>query len=99
MCINQKITFYLPFLKGLSINNLNIWGTNNKLNFSFKNTVWIKGYGALFYDQANNLIKVRIDKAKTGFINVTGKVFAELKAQENDFITVNRPWVEIQLPK
>lgn len=98
LCLNQKLTFYLPFLNGLAINNINIWGNYNKLNFSFKNKVWIKGHGALFYEKNTNMIKIRIDKAKTGFINVTGKVFAELKAMENDFITVNRPWVEIQLP-
>ena len=98
MCLNQKLTFYLPYLKGLSINNINIWGDNNKLSFSFKNKVWIKGYGGLFFDEAKNMIRVRIDKAKTGFINVTSKVFAELKAMENEFITVNRPWIYIQLP-
>jgi hypothetical protein len=82
LCLNQKLTFYLPFVKGLNINNINIWGNNNKLNFSFKNGVWIKGYGALFYDELNSKIKIRIDKAKAGFLNVTTRVFNELKAQE-----------------
>lgn len=98
MCLNNKMTFYVPFIGGVSLNNINIWTNNNKLNFSLKNGVWIKGNGAVFYEEAKKLIRVRIDKAKTGFINVTGRVFGELKALENDFIKVNRPWVEISLP-
>lgn len=98
MCLNNKMTFYVPFVGGLSLNNINIWTDNNKLNFSIKNGVWIKGYGAIFYEEANKKIRIRIDKAKTGFLNVTGKVFSELKALENDFVSVNRPWVEISLP-
>tara|TARA_B100001971_G_C18268046_1_gene596600 strand:- start:33062 stop:33775 length:714 start_codon:yes stop_codon:yes gene_type:complete len=98
MCLNKKMTFYLPFVGGMSINNINIWTDNNKLNFSLKNGVWIKGYGGIFYDEDQRKIRIRIDKAKTGFINVTGKVFSELKAMENEFVSVNRPWVEISLP-
>lgn len=98
MCLNQKMTFYVPFIGGVSLNNINIWTDKNKLNFSLKNGVWIKGYGTIFYEEANKLIRVRIDKAKAGFLNVTGRVFSELKGLENDYVKVNRPWVEISLP-
>jgi len=98
MCLNQKMSLYIPYIKGVSINNINFWATNNKMNFSIKNKVWIKGYGAIFFDETKQMVRIRIDKAKTGFINVTGKVFSELKGMENDFIKVNRPWVEITLP-
>lgn len=98
LCLNQKMTAYLPGIKDVSISSLNLWATDNRLNFSFKNSVWIKGHGKIWYHADQKLIKIRIDKAKAGFFNVTGKVFAELKAQENDFIKVNRPYVEITLP-
>ncbi len=55
----------------------------------------IKGYGAVFYE--GDKIRIRLDKVKYKFIPITGRVFGELKKLENDKISVNRPWIEIQL--
>ena len=98
LCINKKMKFYIPFLGGVDFNNLNIWTNNNKFNFSVKNKVWLKGYGEVFYSQTEGLIKLRLDKVRAGILNVTGRVFSELEKIENDYVKVNRPWVEITLP-
>ncbi|MCO4753728.1 MAG: hypothetical protein KC478_04565 [Bacteriovoracaceae bacterium] len=98
LCINKKMDFYLPFIGGVGFNNINIWTNNNKFDFSLKNKIWIKGYGEVFYYPSEGLIKLRLDKARAGILNVTGRVFSELEKLENNYLKVNRPWVEITLP-
>ena len=49
----------------------------------------------MFYE--GDKIRIRLDKVKYKFIPITGRVFGELKKLENDKISVNRPWIEIQL--
>ena len=98
LCLNQKLYFFLPSFQGANFNSVNVWAENNKLNFSLKNGVWVKGEGAIFYEAGQKTVRIRVDKAKAGFFNVTGKLFAELKEKESDFMKVNRPWIEIALP-
>lgn len=99
LCLNQKMSFYLPFIGGVSVNNINVWANSNTLEFSLKNKVWIKGNGAIFFDKDTQQVRIRVDKAKTGFLNITGKFFREIKAMENDFLKVERPWITIDLPQ
>ena len=98
LCLNQKMYFYIPFISAAPVDNINIWANKNVLRFSLKNGVWIKGDGAIFYDEDQKLVRIRIDKAKAGFLNVTGKLFAELKKLEGETMTVKRPWIEIPIP-
>lgn len=98
MCLNQKMSFYLPFIDGVSVNNVNIWTNNNSLQFSLKNGVWIKGYGKIFHEARDKLVRIRVDKAKAGFFNVTAKFFSEIKEFESETVSVERPWIEIKLP-
>lgn len=81
------------------MNNINVWANSNTLEFSLKNKVWIKGNGAIFFDKDTQQVRIRVDKAKTGFLNITGKFFREIKAMENDFLKVERPWITIDLPQ
>ena len=55
----------------------------------------IKGNGKTYYE--NNQIRIRIDKAKVGFINVRGRLFKELEKLESDKVQVNEPWIEFDL--
>ena len=55
----------------------------------------IKGNGNTYFE--NNQIRIKITKAKVGFLNVRGRLFKELEKLESDKISVNEPWIEIDL--
>jgi hypothetical protein len=56
----------------------------------------IKAEGSFQYGQ--DQVKIRIDKVKASFLNITGKVFDELEKLQNENIVVSRPYVTILLP-
>lgn len=100
-CLNNEGVFSLKLMEttkeGKTDKIQNIWFSTKgtKMNFKLKAAgATIKGRGATFYE--DNIVKIRIDKAKAGFFNVRGKLFKELKKVENENITVNLPWIEIQ---
>ncbi len=97
LCLNQKLYLSLPSIDGSKLGNIVLAVEKNKLVFSLKSGVTIKGTGAIFYNNAK-LIRIRVDKAKAGALNVIKRVFKEFKKLESDMIKVNRPWVEIALP-
>jgi hypothetical protein len=100
-CLNKEGVFSLKLMEttkeGRTDKIQDIWFSTKatKMNFKLKAAgATIKGRGATFYE--DNSVKIRIDKAKAGFFNVRGKLFKELKKMENENITVNLPWIEIQ---
>ncbi len=69
---------------------------NNTMNFQMKaQGLKIKGNGKTYFE--NNQIRIRVDKAKVGFLNVRGRLFNELEKLESEKVSVNEPWIEIQL--
>lgn len=57
----------------------------------------VKGRGFISYDQNTGRIAVKITEVKFGILNVTGKVFDELKKQKNDKLVVKEPNVFYQV--
>lgn len=101
-CLNNSSEFYTSYIsfsnnKGTSLSGLGLYVNKNYLNFNVKVGVNVKGNGQIWYDHSKKQIKIRIDRAKAGFINVRGKLFDELRALESEKIRVNEPWVEIDL--
>jgi hypothetical protein len=102
-CLNTKGSFSFSSVsimdkkedKRTILDSLNLTVIKNKLNFSIKQGVTIKGDGDIFYE--DDSVRIKIKKAKAGIINVTGRLFNELKKLESDSIKVERPWVEISL--
>jgi hypothetical protein len=53
----------------------------------------VKSMGQMSYDAVSGKLTVKISEVKFGFINITGKVFDELRNQENDKLKVKQPYV------
>jgi hypothetical protein len=57
----------------------------------------VKSYGSMTYDQSSGVLSIRIAEVKFGFLNVTSKVFDELKKSESDKLKVKPPFVYYKL--
>lgn len=53
----------------------------------------VKSHGNMAYDAASGKLTVKISEVKFGFLNITGKVFDELKKQQSETLTVKEPYV------
>lgn len=88
-------------LGGVSIKNLNFKVTAGKFELSADIKAQIsgtaKGSGTIKYEAGAKKLTVKISEVKFGFLDVTSKIFDELKKQENATLKVNRPYVYLTL--
>jgi hypothetical protein len=93
------------FLKDISVNNIKVGQAQlNIKNNSFTGSIrveldikaTVKLEGTTHYDLSDKTIRVKIDRARVGILNITGMLFDELKKMESDKITVQRPYVIIK---
>jgi hypothetical protein len=86
-------SFKLDYLK-LNINR-------NSFKGEFKGDVSkgikVKMEGNTWYNPESNVVKIKIDKAKAGFINIKNTIFKELKNNESDKLRVDKPYIFISL--
>lgn len=102
-CLNNKGKVRIGLLKSTdkeknkttSISSLYLSVDGDKLYFSMKQGVTVKGYGRVFYE--GDKIRIKVNKVKAGFLNVTNKFWGEIKKAESESIILNRPWIEILL--
>lgn len=59
----------------------------------------VKMSGAVFYEQDKSQIRLRLDKAKAGFLNVHSQIFEQLEKAQSEKLIVQKPWVTIILSK
>lgn len=57
----------------------------------------VKSYGTISYNSSTGLLMLKISEVKFSILNVTGKVFEELKKNENEKMKVRQPYVYISL--
>lgn len=57
----------------------------------------VRSSGTMSYDQASGVMTIKISEVKFSFLNITGKVFEELKKQESEKLKVKQPYVYLQL--
>lgn len=70
--------------------------SNSKLKFQVKvSGLKAKGKGRTYYQ--NNMIRIKIDEAKVGPVNVKNKLFDALKKMRSETVRVNKPWIEIDV--
>ena len=82
--------------KETKVENLNIDIRSNSVDFRVKASGFnVKGDGKVYFEE--DKVRVRIDKAKAGFLNVKGILFKELDKMESQNVKVNRPWITIYL--
>lgn len=53
----------------------------------------VKSNGNMSYDAPTGKLTLKISEVKFGFLNITGKVFDELKKQQSETLKVNEPYV------
>lgn len=88
-------------LGGFDLSSFKIDIYNNKLKAETKSSIssgiTIKLEGTSEYKISENIIELRIDKAKAGILNIKSKLFDELKQMESESITVREPYIYIDL--
>lgn len=84
----------LDYLK-LNINGHNFKGETKG---DVTKNVKVKFEGQTHYFQDKRQVRVKISKAKAGFISVKGTIFKELKKAQSDNLRVNEPYIYINLP-
>jgi hypothetical protein len=57
----------------------------------------VKVNGMVYYENDQNRIRLRLDRARAGFINVLSQVFEQLEKNQSAKLIVQRPWVTIIL--
>jgi len=57
----------------------------------------VKALGQMSYDSQKGQLAIKISEVKFGFLNITSKVFDELKKNESDRLRVKEPYVYYQL--
>lgn len=57
----------------------------------------VKGSGNISYDAASGMMTIKISEVKFSFLNITNKVFEELKKNENEKLRVSKPYVYLKL--
>jgi hypothetical protein len=98
-CLNKSMDLRVGNYKvdGTSkLSQLKFRSINHHLNYEIKIAgVSIKGKGKTYFQQ--DKIRLKIDTAKVGPVNVKKKLFSELKKMQSPTVRVNSPWVEIDL--
>ncbi len=84
---------------GISALDLKITNGNYALSANVKADVSgkVKSSGTMAYNASTGLVTLKIQEVRFSILNVTGKVFEELKKMENENIKVNQPYVYIKV--
>lgn len=81
----------------LGINSLDMKTNNGKYDLSaeVKSSISgkVKSNGNMSYDHVSGKLTIKISEVKFGILNITGKVFDELKKKENEKMKVKEPYV------
>ena len=98
-CLNVKGSLRVKKYKQKGkeqFSNLKFDTTGSKMKFEIKTSgIKAKGKGRTYYQ--NNMIRIKIEKANVGPINVKKKLFDALKKMRSDTFRVSSPWIEIDV--
>lgn len=92
-------TFSKAIDADLGVNSLDLKTNAGKYDLSAEVKAQISGKvksnGQMSYDAASGKLSVKISEVKFGFLNITGKVFDELKKNESASMQVKEPYVHL----
>jgi len=98
--ISQSV-FNIEPQETTTIKNFNATVSNHsfalKVTAKVDITATVKASGKVWYLKDENQIKVKLRKAKVGFISIKGKIFSELEKDTSGKILVRRPYIFIDL--
>ena len=88
-------------LGGVGVKNLNLKVVGGKFDLSAEVQAQIsgtaKGNGTIKYEVTTKVLTVKVSEIKFGFLDVTSKVFDELKKQESPTLRISKPYVYVTL--
>ncbi len=78
------------------VNDADLRFNKNGLNFTIRAAGFnVKGSGKAYYTPG--LLRIKVERAKVGILNVKNKVFDELEKVQSQSVRVSNPWIEIDL--
>lgn len=84
-------------LAGVGVSSLDLKTNAGKYDLSAEVKAQVSGKvksnGNMSYDATTGKLTLKISEVKFGFLNITGKVFDELKKQQSETLKVNEPYV------
>lgn len=87
-------SFYEGSKKQLS--NFTMTTQNSSMSFRVSASgITVRGEGETYFE--GEMVRIKITKARAGFLNVKGRLFRELQAIASESVRVNNPWIEIDL--
>jgi hypothetical protein len=99
--LTQSIALALSEKSNLGINSLDLKTNGGRYDLSadIKSQISgkIRSNGQMSYDDLNGKLTVKISQVKFGILNITGKVFDELKKKENEKLIVKQPYLYYSL--
>lgn len=99
--LNASLAEVVADKSALTINSLNITSSSGKYDLSADVKAQISGKvkssGNVSYEARTGLLTLKISEVKFGILNLTGKVFDELKKKESDKLKVKQPYVYYSL--
>jgi hypothetical protein len=86
---------------GLKINSVSFTINGGKFYLSAEVKAQVSGkvksYGSISYEASSGKLAIKISEVKFSVMNVTGKVFDELRKHESEKLKVNEPYVYYQM--
>jgi hypothetical protein len=86
-----------PLLGNIGVSSLDLKTNAGKYDLSVEVKAQISGKvkskGNMSYDPDSGKLTIKISEVKFGFLNITSKVFDELKKQQSETLKVNEPYV------
>jgi hypothetical protein len=79
------------------VKSMNFKMTAGAFNFTADYSGKVKGNGSMSYDKTTSVLAIKISEVKFSILNITSKVFAELKKKESEKIKVKQPYIYITL--
>jgi hypothetical protein len=87
--------------QGLGLRNVGLTVNKGKLDLRGEVKAQLSGrvsaLGNISYDSSNQKLVFQINSIKFGILDITARVFDELKKEENDNLKVNRPFIFISV--
>lgn len=95
--LSESLSEFSGEKSSLTINSVNLKSSSGKYELTADVKAQISGKvksnGNLSYDENQGMLTVKISEVKFGILNITGKVFDELKKKESDKLKVKKPYV------
>ncbi len=97
----EALGIHAATLAGVGLNDLDLSIVKGSFDLSAQVKAQIsgkvRGKGEVSYHSSTQEVKIKISSVKFGILNITSKVFSELKKNESDKLKVQQPFIILKL--